>query len=123
MSKTAKGDAQTCIAVVGRIGKIQNPLSIPHQDEDKLNKTGNKFDTHISETKITLYIFIYIYIYIYMLRKLGIYVPTSRRTQTMSNKKASVLRFIKLLTLANFHEKCLGICYEMTVALLGDHFR
>ena len=104
MSKTAKGDAQTCIAVVGRTGKIQNPVTIPHQDEDKLKRTGNKFDTHISETKIK-FMYIYIYIYIYIKRRLGIYVPTSRRTQTMSKKKVSVLRFIKLLTLANFHEK------------------
>jgi hypothetical protein len=60
MSKTAKGDVQNCTAVVGRTRKLQNPLSIPHQDEDKLKRTGKKSDTHLSETKIK-----YIYMYIY----------------------------------------------------------
>jgi len=64
MSKTTKGDAQTCIAVVGRTGKLQNALNIPHRDEDKIKRIGNKFDAHISENKIKFW---YIYVYIHTL--------------------------------------------------------
>jgi hypothetical protein len=102
MSKTAKGGAQNSIAVVDRTGKLRSPLNFPHQDEDKLKRTGNKFYIHISETKIK---YIYIYVHIYIISRLDVYVPTLRRTQVVTNKKASVLSFIKLLTLATFHDE------------------
>jgi hypothetical protein len=37
MSKTAKGDAQNCIAVVDRTRKVQSPLSIPIKTKANLN--------------------------------------------------------------------------------------
>jgi hypothetical protein len=52
VSKNATRDARNCIPVVGRKGKLQSPLSDPHQEEDQLKTTGNKFDTHISENNI-----------------------------------------------------------------------
>jgi hypothetical protein len=95
-------------------GKFRALLAYTHRDEPNLKR--------LVISLITIFRKLILNFDIYAISRLCIYILNSRKTQDMSNKKTSVFKFIKLLTLANYHGKMFrNLFYEMTVALRGDH--